>query len=273
MKLKACAKINLSLRILGQRADGYHNLESLMQSISLCDYVTVEPAASGIEVTCDDPSVPTGNKNIAYKAAEAFFRELKVERRAQNIGIHIEKHIPVAAGLAGGSADAAAVLFALNQISNIEYQISNIDLLSLAAQVGSDVPFCLVGGTCLIEGRGEKVTPQEPWPKTYFVLVKPDFEVSSKWAYEEFDNLHLNLPSEIKNDLEAVVVEKHPEITKIKEKLLALGCSETQMSGSGPTVFGIARHKPEALVIWGKMKSEYPRSFLVETVDKGIEIC
>ena len=254
MKLRAYAKINLSLRVFEKRSDGFHNLESVMQSISLCDYITITPLASGIEVTCSDPMVPQGKENIAYKAAELLGGKVK---------IHIEKNIPMAAGLAGGSADAAAVIYGMK---------SNVDLLELAAQVGSDVPFCLTGGTCLVKGRGEIVEKQMPWPKTYFVLVCPQIEVASKWAYEEFDRLHLQVSGAIKNDLEPGVVSRHEEITDIKEKLLKLGCSEAQMSGSGPSVFGMVKQKSEAEKILAEIKSEFSRSFLVETVDRGVEV-
>lgn len=280
MKLKAFAKLNLSLRVFEKRPDGFHNIESVMQSVSLCDYVTLSVVPSGIEVTCDDVKVPQGRENLVYKAAELFFRKQKAEhgipldfsRGKQNTGIsiHIEKNIPMAAGLAGGSADAAAVLYGLNRLSDISYRLSAIDLIRLGAQVGSDVPFCLTGGTCLVKGRGEIVEKQEPWPKTYFVLVCPDIQVSAKWAYEEFDRMHLNISGEIKNDLEPAAISKHEVITEIKEKLLKLGCSEAQMSGSGPSVFGAVRHKADAEEIFGKIKEIYPRSFLVETVDKGI---
>jgi len=274
VKLKAFAKINLSLRVLSLRDDGFHNLESLMQSVSLCDYVTVEFAASGIEVTCDDPRVPVGPKNIAYKAAEKL---LGMSDEVSGVRVHIEKRIPMAAGLAGGSADAAAVLFGLNSLIPRTSQLTPKKLLDLGGQIGSDVSFCLTGGICLVEGRGEKVTQQEPWPKTYFILVKPDFEVSTKWAYEEFDKMFLpkaDAPlahNEGKNYLELPVIGKFPEIGRIKEKLLALGCSEAQMSGSGPTVFGVVNKRADAEVILEKIKKEYTRSYLVETIEKGIE--
>lgn len=262
MKLRAFAKLNLSLRVFDQRADGFHNLESVMQSVSLSDYITLTPISSGIEVTCDNPSVPQGKGNLVYRAAELF--------NVPGIKIHIEKHIPMAAGLAGGSADAAAVLFGLNKMS--EKPKSEVELLDLGAKVGSDVPFCLTGGTCLVEGRGEIVNKQEPWPKTYYVLVCPNIHVSTKWVYDEFDNMHLNVSEEIKNDLEPVVVSKYDIITEIKEKLIKLGCSESQMSGSGPSVFGIVRHKAEAEEIYNQIKLDYPRSYLVETVDRGVEV-
>lgn len=266
MKLRAYAKLNLSLRIFEKRPDGFHNLESIMQSVSLHDLITLTPIPSGIEVICDDPKVPQGEENIAYKAAKFFLRGKK-----SGVKIHIEKRIPMAAGLAGGSTDAAAVLYGLNQISDIRYRISDRELIKLGSQIGSDIPFCLVGGTCLVKGRGEIVVKQEPWPKTYFVLVTPNIHVSTKWAYEEFDRLHLNLPEEIKNDLEPVVVSKHDVITEIKEKLVKLGCSEAQMSGSGPSVFGVVRDKAKGEDILSAIKEDFPRSHLVETVNEGIK--
>ena len=160
-----------------------------MQSVSLHDVITLEPISSGIEVACDKADVPQGKQNIVYKAVERCLGQGKSSAVVQGKGvkIHIEKRIPIAAGLAGGSADAAAVLYGLNQM--FEGPMSDVDLLDLGAQVGSDVPFCLIGGTCLVEGRGEIVNKQEPWPKTFFVLVCPKIHVSTKWAYDEFDRL------------------------------------------------------------------------------------
>lgn len=272
MKLKAFAKLNLSLRVFETRSDGFHEIESVMQSVSLCDYVTLTPISSGIEVVCDNPAVPQGKDNIVYKAAEAFLKIKDQRSKIKGMKIHIEKHIPMAAGLAGGSTDAAAVLFGLNQLTSHESQDTNDELLVLAAQVGSDVPFCLTGGTCLVKGRGEVVEKQESWPKTYFVLVCPGIQVSSKWAYDEFDRLQLNLSDQIKNDLEPAVVSKYKEIADIKEQLLKLGCSESQMSGSGSSVFGVVKHKTDAEEILRKIKSGYAQSYLVENVDKGVEI-
>ncbi|MDI6732133.1 MAG: 4-(cytidine 5'-diphospho)-2-C-methyl-D-erythritol kinase, partial [Candidatus Margulisbacteria bacterium] len=228
MKLKAFAKVNLSLRVFERRSDGYHSIESIMQSISLCDYITIEPISTGIEITCDDPAVPLGKENIVYKAVEVFFDQRlttnpalrdpethlnmtirnRDDRRPARPGwrIHIEKHIPIAAGLAGGSADAAAVLYGLRQMTNDKSclpagrcQITNDELVQLSSQIGSDVPFCLMGGTCLVKGRGEIVTKLDPWPHTYFVLVNPGIEISTQWAYAEFDRLHLTVSRQIKN--------------------------------------------------------------------------
>jgi len=272
MKLRSFAKINLSLRVFEKRPDGYHNLESVMQSVSLHDIITIEFIEKGIEVTCSDPKVPQGKNNIAYKAAELFLGRGTGDA-GRGVKIHIEKKIPMAAGLAGGSSNAAAVLFGLNQITDYDLRITNDELMNLAAQIGSDVPFCLTGGTCLVKSRGDVVEKQEPWPKTYFILVCPDLHVSTKWAYEEFDRVHVEAPEGIKNDLEPVVASRYDIVTETKEKLLRAGCSEAQMSGSGPSVFGALRDKKRAEAILNRIKDDYPRSFMLGTVDKGIEIC
>ena len=273
MKLKAYAKINLSLRVFEKRPDGFHNIESVMQSVSLHDFITLSLIPSGIELTCSDPGVPKGKENVAYKAAEVFLSSVASRRSpVRGVKIHIEKRIPIAAGLAGGSADAAAVLYGLNQLLTDDRRPKTGDLLKLGAQIGADVPFCLTGGTCMVKGKGEIVEKQEPWPKTYFIIVCPDIHVSTKWAYREFDRMHLNIQEEIKNDLEPIVVSRYEEITEMKNKLLSLGCSEAQMSGSGPSVFGMLRHKAEAEEIFDKIKEKYPQSFFVETMDKGLEL-
>jgi 4-diphosphocytidyl-2-C-methyl-D-erythritol kinase len=272
MKLRSHAKLNLSLRVFEKRPDGFHNLESIMQSVSLHDIITLTEIPSGIEVSCSDPKVPQGEENIVYKAA-ALFLGRGTRDVGRGVRIHIEKRIPMAAGLAGGSSDAAAVLFGLNQMMNAECLMPNAELMKLGSEIGSDVPFCLTGGTCLVKGRGEIVEKQEPWPKTYFILVCPDIQVSAKWAYDEFDKIHVNPPEGIKNDLEPVVVSRYDIVTGIKEKLLKIGCSEAQMSGSGPSVFGIVRQKAEAERILNIIKDDYPRSFMVETVDSGVEVC
>jgi len=266
MRLKAHAKINLSLRVLSKRPDGFHSIESVMQSVSLCDGITLSLCPSGIEVTSSDPALPSGKENLAYRAAELFLNG------KAGVSIHIEKRIPMAAGLAGGSADAAAVIFGLNQLSDPGVQLSDVELLKLAARIGSDVPFCLTGGTCLVRGRGEIIEPLLPWPKTYFVLVCPDVSIQTKWAYAEFDRLGLNPGGEIKNDLEPIAISKYPVVSEIKAKLLKLGCAAAQMSGSGSSVFGTTRDQREAEKIFARIKDDYPRSFLVETAAKGVEM-
>lgn len=266
MKLKAYAKINFTLRVFEKRPDGFHNLESVMQSISLCDYLTLEPYAGGIALTLETSKLPVDNRNLAYKAAEIYFKKQKL---TAGVKIHLQKNIPIAAGLAGGSADAAAVLFGLNQLSKEPF--SEDELSKIGAEIGSDVPFCLKGGTCLVTGRGETVEKLTPWPHTYIILVNPELDVSTKWAYETFDDLHIQAPEGVQNDLEPVVATQYPVIGEIKTKLTKLGCSEVQMSGSGPTVFGRVKQKGDAEKILSLIKEDYTRSYLAETVDRGIE--
>lgn len=252
IRLKAYAKINLDLKIKGLRSDGYHELESIMQSVSLYDVISIEEISEGIEVKCNDPRIPTDERNLVFKAAQLC---------KKNVRITVEKNIPLAAGLAGGSADAAAVLFAFNRTE-------------IGAQIGSDVPFCLVGGRCLVKGRGEiveKVRGQKSDVGKYFVLVCPDIQVSTKWAYEQYDltdTPHLN----VGNSLEPIVIAKYPEIQKIKDLLLELKAEKAQMSGSGPSVFGVFNDKQKAQVAFDNLKKKYDSTFLTEPVDRGVEI-
>jgi 4-diphosphocytidyl-2-C-methyl-D-erythritol kinase len=267
LRVKAHAKINLSLKILGRRPDGYHVIESIMQSVELCDYITLEQIDSGIQLSTTNLRLPIDNKNLAYQAAKLFFSELKIENRKLKIGgikAHIEKNIPLAAGLAGGSADAAAVLYGLNIMFGSP--LSREDLLQMGEQIGSDVPFCLVGGNCTVRGRGEQVARNPLHAARKYIIVVPELEVSSQWAYAAWDETSFKPGA--KNDLEPVVVKKYPVIQKIKDRLRELGCSFAQMSGSGPSVFGL----PSREGILEEIKKEYPRSFLVQSVDCGVEL-
>lgn len=272
IRLKAYAKINLALQVLGKRLDGYHEIDSIMQSVSLFDSIELSKIDPGINLMTSDATLPTGQKNIAYKAAELFFNETGIDPL---INISITKMIPIAAGLAGGSADAAAVLVGLNQLYKTKMSIG--DLQVLASRIGSDISFCLVGGTCKCRGRGELVEPitnfQLPM-SNYFVLVKPDFPVSTKWVYENYKGEKQNPLDSISlvNDLEKVVLPKYPEVANIKNKLVHLGCLKAQMSGSGPTVFGLAPDEKTARKIYDQMKNNYEQTFLVEPVKQGIEI-
>lgn len=278
LTLKAHAKINLNLKILGFRPDGFHNIDSIMQSISLCDIVTLEEISSGIRLACEDKTVPQGKDNLAYKAAELFIRRLKI---AKGINILIEKNIPVAAGLAGGSADAAAVLFGLNEIWKTNLETG--ELLTLASEVGADVPFCLIGGTARCMGKGEIIEATKPLAKTWMILIKPEIKVSSEWAYETYDleigyeEVSREKPQrlydlELINDLERVVIKYHPEIREVKGWLLKEGIIAALMSGSGPTVVGFASDQKSARNIFDKAKEEYKSVYLAVTVPRGVEV-
>lgn len=261
--LPAPAKVNLFLRVISKRPDGYHELATLMQPVSLYDTVRVSTGpGGGIRVSCSGEGMPQGRDNIAHHAAE-----LVVERArsrgipAGGVEIEIEKAIPAGAGLGGGSSDAAAVLMGLNEL--IGAGLSRRELMDLGARLGSDVPFFILRGPALARGRGEVLTPVELPPFDY-VLINPGFNVSTAWVYSNLDltkraedNILTvsvepfkdpeNIEKFLVNDLEPVTTSRHPEINRLKAMLLELGAAGALMSGSGPTVFAIFRDRPSAL--------------------------
>lgn len=277
-KLKAHAKINLSLQVIGLREDGFHEIDSIMQSVSLFDNLTLSRQTAGITVKTSDLRIPSDERNIAYKAARVFLDKTGVE---QGVKIEIEKNIPIAAGLAGGSADAAAVLVGLNQMFGTG--LTGSDLINLAASVGSDVPFCIEGGTARCRGRGEIVEKLDipEIGKLIFIIVKPEVSISTKWAYENFDRVfiaekrlagtHQQMTGiTLYNDLEKVVLPQYPEVEKIKKRLIHLGCPQALMSGSGSAVFGLADNELKAQTIYREVLKDYPRSFLVYPETAGV---
>jgi len=246
--VKAPAKINLCLSVLGKRPDGYHEVEMLIQMVGLYDEVKVVRGGRGITVRCDNNAVPSGEGNIAWKAAAAM---LKFSERDAGLSIEIRKAIPVAAGLGGGSGDAAAVLVAANRL--LGAGLNRERLAEVGTGLGMDVPFFFFGPTALARGRGEVLTTLAPLPKFWVLLVNPGFETSTAWVYKNL-NLRLtkkvdcnkiarltvrNIAESLHNDLETVTATTHPVIDRIKEVLLARGAIGACMSGSGPTVFGI----------------------------------
>lgn len=244
--IAAHAKLNLYLDIVGKRADGYHLLETVLQSVDLCDIVEVSAAREGISVSCSNPEIPTGERNICHKAAKRF-----AERVGGNFGaeIHIEKRIPDGAGLGGGSADAAAVLCALNELNGLPMRSD--ELLQLAAEIGADVPFCLTGGLAVCRGIGELIEPLKPLPERFYLIVKPNFRCPTQEAYKLYDNA----PVPAKNALEAFcnAGSRYPEqlynvfeeiygnleISSIKAKLRETGALGSLLTGSGSAVFGV----------------------------------
>jgi 4-diphosphocytidyl-2-C-methyl-D-erythritol kinase len=242
------AKINLCLSVLGKRADGYHEVEMLMQMVGLADEVTVSLDGPGISVRCDSAAVPSGERNIAWKAAAEM---LRISGKDVGLAIEIKKNIPVAAGLGGGSGNAAAVLAAANRLLGLEFD--RIRLAAIGARIGMDVPFFFFGPTALARGRGELLTELPPLPKFWVLLVNPGFETSTAWVYK---NVNLRLTKKVDcnkisrltirtiaqglhNDLETVTLSVHAIIGRIKDALFAQGAMGALMSGSGPTVFGI----------------------------------
>jgi len=280
MLLKAYAKINLSLDVVGKRDDGYHLLRMIMQSIDLYDTIQIVKKGQGVELLCDKPYVPSDGRNIAYKAAELFMSEYKVD---VGVSIDIKKNIPVAAGLAGGSADAAAVLKGMRDLFKPE--IRDTELMELGVQVGADVPFCILGGTALCEGIGEKVTRLAPFRDKILILVKPPFSVSTKTVYQQLDinKIRAHPPTDklieamdkqdlayvsknMKNVLENVTLSKHRTLKILKNQFLEMGATGSMMSGSGPSVFGFFEDMLTAQRCYDSMKSRYKETFITRTI-------
>ena len=260
ISVRAPAKINLALDIKGLQADGYHQLETIMQSVSLCDHIYLKKTNHGIKLTNSVPGLPEDNHNLAYRAAELIFNQYY---RNGSIEIHIDKKIPVAAGLAGGSTDAAAVIKGINLLFGLGLDYPQ--LLELARAIGSDVPFCLKGGTAFAYGRGDQLVQLPDLKKTWLVLVTPPKEVLTAVVYQQYDLIkpELTIPMEdlkriIKNGqniywnegwnnvLEPVTAGLIGDITEIKEMLKEMGAIFTMMSGSGPTVFGVMPDREQA---------------------------
>jgi len=255
-RVYAPAKINLCLHVLGRRDDGYHDLDMLMLRVSLYDRLDVSlSSGSGIAVSCPQVRLPPGVENLAARAARLLLKQVGEVR---SVAIRIDKHIPEAAGLGGGSSDAAAVLLALNEM--LGCGLSRSELMGLGVQLGADVPFFIYGQTAWATGVGERLHPWPGLPPIWLVLVNPRVAVSTAWV---FQNLGLTHPGPIAklpkfpqgmsslvcllhNDLEAVTCQRHPVITTIKERLVAGGAAGALMSGSGPTVFGVFEDRSRA---------------------------
>lgn len=280
MLLKAYAKINLSLDVIGKREDGYHILRMLMQTIDLYDVLNIKKIPKGIKIICNRPYVPTDERNLAYKAAELFINTYKVDG---GVEIYLKKHIPVSAGMAGGSTDAAAVLKAMRAIYKPE--IADQELMDLGLKIGADVPYCIVGGTALCEGIGEKVTKIKPFKNHILVVIKPPFGVSTKEVYcnldinkiikhpdtellikyVEEDNL-LGVSRNMKNVLENVTLKKHTILKSIKRETFDMGSAGVLMSGSGPTIFAFFDDMLKAQMCYDKMKKKYKDVFITRTI-------
>ena len=280
----APAKINLFLDIAGRLDNGYHSLFMVMQSVGLEDIVTVEKSEeAGIFLTCSDNRLPTDEKNIAYKAAKKFFESINTQ---PDVKIHIEKHIPFEAGLAGGSTDAAAVLVALNKLYSAE--LSEYELCRIGLKVGSDVPFCVVGGTQLSQNTGGVLSKLAPLKDCFVVLAKPEKGVSTAQAYADADNSYIYHPDFIrmldaceKGNFEEIcrysanVFEQVIEVAErveIKEKMRAYGASLCQMSGSGPTVFGLFEDKEKAEECAKELEKICPDVYVTKSLDRGIKL-
>lgn len=280
MKVKAYAKINIALDVVGKRNDGYHLLRMIMQNIDLYDDIIVDKIDSGIIVSCNKNFVPTDERNLAYKAADLFIKTFDLK---QGVSIKIKKNIPVSAGLAGGSTDCAAVLKVMNKIFNIN--ATDEELMKLGVKLGADVPYCIKGGTALCEGIGEELTELPSFKDKIVVLVKPPFAVSTKEVYKKFElnkvrihpkteelikameeqDIHF-VARNMKNLLENVTLREYREISDIKYNMTKCGCLGTMMSGSGPSVFAFFDDMLLAQMCYDNMKKKYKDTFITRTI-------
>lgn len=304
--IEAPAKINLTLDVKSKRSDGYHELETVMHQIDLVDRIHIQPDSS-ISVKSNNLKIPNDSNNLAYKAAQLI---LQTYGRGEGAAIFIEKNIPVGAGLAGGSTDAAAVLKGINLLYN--YNIEHENLAEMSARIGSDVPFCLQGNpriimyeatrtvssrinqnnikgaSCVARGRGELLTALPDRFLPWLLLVKPDFELSTAEVYGKFkmDQVQkspdlngfikaweiydiIGISHYCENVLETVSAALCPQIVVIKKQLERLGAIKATMSGSGPAVFGIFKHREDALKAHKIMKHSYAETYLVSSYDRG----
>lgn len=279
------AKLNLHLDVLARRGDGYHNIETIFQTVALHDALTVAPEGRELVLTCDHPDLPCDDRNLVIKAANLLRRHTGCSHGAR---LALEKRIPVAAGLAGGSGNAAAALLALNDVWQLG--VPDDDLYDVAAALGSDVPYCLVGGTVAATGRGEVLTALDPLPTTWFVLLHPQMALSAAAVYNS-PNLEKNLepvkngatasfarakralasldwPRLVFNRMETAVFPDHPELAELKQSLLSAGCVAAAMSGSGPTIFGVCTSQSHAEDVASRFSS-VPTS-VTHSVDCGV---
>ena len=280
------AKINLTLDILGKRPDGFHEVAMVMQTVALADTVTLARSGTeGVQLSIDVPWLKADEKNLAYRAAR-LMQETFAERIPGGVAIHLAKRIPMAAGLAGGSADAAAVLRGMNELYGLG--ASEEELCTLGAQLGSDIPFTLLGGTMLATGRGEVLRRLPDFPETFVVLAKPHISVSTAWAYGAYDanpateppdNAAMNRALEqgdrkkaaslLNNVLERATIKKYARLTDIKEKMVEAGALASLMSGSGPTLFALAETRAQADAVAEAVRASDVDVFVTKTLGRS----
>lgn len=279
ISLKARAKVNLSLDVTGIRADGYHEMRMINHSIDLEDILTFEACDEGVILTSNDQTIPLDERNLVMKAALNLQNQFNIK---QGVKIHLEKKIPAQAGLAGGSSDAAATLKGLNIIWNLNLSIK--ELLAIGVTIGADVPYCLVGGTALVEGIGEQITPLKDLKSMPVLVVKPDINIATPWAFKQLDELTIEKHPDIKaiiqlleandynglkdiigNVFEAVAFTTYPEIAEIKKEMLEQGAIASIMTGSGSTVIGYFLNQEVAEQSYRRFNEKYKMCFLIGT--------
>ena len=278
----AYAKLNLTLDVLGKRTDGYHDLQSIMQTVSIRDDVEIDIGTGNPwNLICTNEQIPTDERNLAWKAAKVFFE--RIGKDPDGIEIRITKRIPTEAGLGGGSADAAAVLRALNK--HYGNPMSILALAELGASVGSDVPFCTICGTAMVEGRGERLRKLPDMPDCVFVICKPDFSVSTPELYQKIDDCVIGkrpnqmamesallagdlgkVAENLCNVFDPIVTAEHLELNYIKSICNTYGAVSQQMTGSGSAVFAIVTEFEYAAVICDMLKANYQQVFIAKPV-------
>lgn len=271
IKMKALAKINLGLDVVRKREDGYHEVRMIMQTISLYDKIFIKKTKNaGIKVNTNLYYLPNNENNLVYKAAKLLIDEFDIK---SGLSIDLEKYIPVAAGMAGGSSDAAAVLVGVNKLFGLG--LSRKQLMDRGVNIGADVPYCIMRGTALAEGIGEKLTKLKPLPKCYVLIAKPGISVSTKFVYgnlvadeiethpdidgiiEAINNADiLSVADRLGNVLEDVTIKEYPVIDELKQFMKAKGALNSLMSGSGPTVFGIFTDREAADKAYRELKGD-----------------
>ncbi len=281
IKLFSYAKINLFLDIIGKRQDGYHNIKSVMQEINLKDEITIKDNENNkdIIINCNNKDIPLDHTNTAYKAVILIKHKYKINKGAI---IYINKNIPIESGMAGGSSNAASVIKGLNKLWDL--MMTEDEMLELGLKIGADVPFCLTGGTALVEGIGEKITKLKPFKWENILIVKPEFNMSTALVYNKMQNKYFNLYNgnkiveyinsgsykkaalNIANTLEYVVEEIHPEINDIKNKMIELNACSSIMTGSGSVVFGLFRNKEDLVNAEKKLSKKYSSIYKAETI-------
>lgn len=256
-QMKAHAKINLGLDVVGKLPNGYHEVRMVMQTVGIYDELTFSRTECGIMVTTDSEELPIEEDNLIYKAANLMKDKYDIR---EGIHIHLQKNIPIAAGMAGGSADAAAAMKGISRMFGLDTSL--LELMELGASIGADVPYCVIGGTALAEGIGEKLTPLEPAPECFVLVAKPDINVSTRYVYERLNVAAIEKHPDIdgmvaaigkgslqgildrmENVLESVTVQEYPVVDALKQRMKELGAVNSLMSGSGHTVFGIFLEK------------------------------
>jgi 4-diphosphocytidyl-2-C-methyl-D-erythritol kinase len=288
VKIRAPAKINLRLRIVGKRADGYHLVDSIMVAVTLYDELVIKkrrlkntPCArqSPLRVTCDDPHVPAGEANLAYRAAALLLKEAGA---VQPLDIHIRKRIPMGAGLGGGSTDAAATLLGINRLLGLRFSESRLE--KIASLLGADVPFFIRARPSRAQGIGEKLTPLKKMLAWWVVILYPGFPVSTAWVYgnlpknltKSHANTRLttllrsapNFADLLVNDLEAVTVKRYRRIKRLKDDLFKVGAAGASMTGSGSAVFGIFGSREKANKAYNTLRRNHIQAFLAQVISR-----